>query len=327
MQLQLDQNTTLLGNLQFANDVQAGLSSSPKTLPSKYFYDKKGDALFQQIMKLEEYYPTNCEHEIFSIYKKDWLQLFQNQGKPFKLIEFGAGDGLKTKILLETFTQANTEFQYVPIDISKNVLNILEKDVKKLYSDLDIQCFHGDYFEGLKSLQEHTEYRKVILFLGGNIGNFTDDEAIEFLSQIQQFLSKGDLILIGIDLKKHPQTILDAYNDKEGVTKEFNYNLLTRINHELRGNFNLENFLHFPTYNPVSGDTKSYLVANKAHEVYIEALQQTFHFEAWEPIFTEVSKKYSLSEVENLANQSGFQLVQHFLDNRNYFVDTIWKKK
>ncbi|MEZ4885075.1 MAG: L-histidine N(alpha)-methyltransferase [Chitinophagales bacterium] len=312
---------------QFAEDVRSGLSSSPKTLPPKYFYDEKGDAIFQQIMELEEYYPTRCEYSIFDTYKKDWLQLFQNTGKPFRLIEFGAGDGYKTKILLDAFTQTKANFQFVPIDISANILKMLEGDLTESYPNLDVQPFNGDYFEALESLETDTIYRKVVLFLGGNIGNFIESEAISFLSEIQQRLSKDDLLLMGVDLKKNPKTILDAYHDKEGVTEAFNHNLLTRINKELGGNFKLENFIHFPTYNPLTGDTKSYLVANKTHEVHIEALDQTFFFEAWEAIDTEISKKYALSGVERLAQKAGFEVVKHYFDSQKYFVDTVWRKK
>ncbi len=313
-------------NQQFAMDVAAGLSASPKSLPAKYFYDKRGDYLFQQIMELEEYYPTRCEYEIFDTYKHRFLELFQHSDRPFQLLEFGAGDGYKTKVLLDAFTAQKANFQYIPIDISNNVLQILAADFKKRYPDLNIAPFNGDYFKALEQLSENTAYRKVVVFMGSNIGNFTRIEAVQFLRQIYQRLAKDDLLLIGIDLKKYPQRILDAYNDKKGITRDFNYNLLLRINKELGGNFKLENFLHSPTYNPQTGDAKSYLVATKDHEVYIEALEQTFHFEAWEAVYTEISKKYSISGVENLAKKSGFEVVNHFFDQKKYFVDSIWRK-
>ncbi len=314
-------------NKQFALDVQKGLSAQPKTLPSKYFYDKQGDALFQQIMQLEEYYPTRCEYEIFDTYKMHLLDLFQkNSDKPFKLIEFGAGDGHKTKVLLDYFTKKDQNFQYVPIDISRNVLNVITNKFSRSYPSLDIQAFHGDYFEALKSLETDQNYRKVVLFMGSNIGNFSNTEAVHFLQQIHQRLSKGDLVVIGVDLKKYPQRILDAYNDKKGVTRDFNHNLLKRINRELGGNFRIDNFLHYPTYNPQTGDAQSYLVAKEPHEVHIKALNQRFTFDAWESIYTEISKKYSVKEVEVLARESGFQLIQHFFDRNKYFVDTVWQK-
>ena len=314
-------------NQQFATDIAAGLSSFPKRLPAKYFYDEKGDAIFQQIMGLEEYYPTRCEYEIFERHKKQLLELFQNTGKPFKLLEFGAGDGHKTKVLLDLFTTQKAVFQYVPIDISANILEVLEADLISCFPNLDIRPFNGDYFEALESLDGDTSYRKVVIFLGGNIGNFEAAEAILFLKEIEKRLSKDDLIMVGIDLKKNPQTILDAYYDKKGVTSAFNYNLLTRINNELDGNFELDNFLHFPTYNPLTGDTKSFLVAKKTHGVQLKAIDQSFEFEAWEAIDMEISKKYGLKGVSNLAKQAGFELVEHFFDSKKFFVDTVWRKK
>ena len=317
---------TTIMDKQFALDVQKGLTSTPKALSSKYFYDKKGDALFQQIMKLEEYYPTRCEYEIFDTYKNDWLHLFQSTGKPFQLIEFGAGDGFKTKVLLDAFTETESNFQYVPIDISKNVLNILEKDLQQRYPNLDIQSINDDYFKALDRLENNTTHRKVILFLGSNIGNFSQDEAISFLTQIQKRLSKDDLILIGIDLKKNPETILSAYNDKKGVTKEFNLNLLARINHELTANFDLDKFIHAPIYNPLNGEAQSYLVSIEEQNVFIECIGETIHFEAWEAIHTEISKKYSINGISNLLEKAGMKLVKHYFDEKRYFLDTVWKK-
>jgi L-histidine N-alpha-methyltransferase len=312
-------------NKQLAKDVLDGLSSTPKTLSSKYFYNKKGDALFQQIMGLNEYYLTRAEYAVFDQYKKDWLGLFQNTGKPFQLIEFGAGDCYKTKVLLDAFTETEADFQYVPIDISKNILNVLEADLSERYPKLDIQPVNTDYFKALEELDKNTTHRKVILFLGSNIGNFTSEQAIAFLGEVQQRLSKDDLILIGIDLKKDPKTILAAYNDEKGITRDFNLNLLDRINEELGANFEVENFIHSPIYNPMTGEARSYLVTKKAQTVRIDALNQSFELEAWEAIHTEISRKYSLSQIEHLAKQAGFSETTHFFDEQIYFVDTIWR--
>ena len=306
-------------------DVAAGLSANPKELSSKYFYDKKGSYLFQQIMQLDEYYLTNCEFEIFETYRKNLLELFQNTNKPFQLIEFGAGDGLKTKLLLETFVNANADFQYLPIDISKDILEELSDSLAIQFPTLDVQTIHNDYFKGLESLEKETNYRKVVLFVGANIGNFDSESAKQFLAEIKKRLSKDDLLLVGFDLKKDPATILAAYNDRRGVTRDFNLNLLTRLNRELGANFDLTKFIHAPIYNPSNGMTESFLVSTENQEVYIKELDQTFIFEAWEAIHTEISKKYGLQEIERLAESIGFSVVEHFLDDKKYFVDTIWK--
>ena len=309
----------------FKKDVLEGLSANPKRLSSKYFYDKKGSHLFQQIMQLEEYYLTNCEFEIFETHREGLLKLFQNANKPFQLIEFGAGDGLKTKLLLETFVNANADFQYLPIDISKDILEELSASLEIQFPTLDVQTIHDDYFKGLESLEKQTNYRKVVLFVGANIGNFDKSSAKQFLSEIKKRLSKDDLLLVGFDLKKDPATILAAYNDRRGVTRDFNLNLLIRLNRELGANFDLSKFIHAPIYNPSNGMTESFLVSTETQDVHFKELEETFHFEAWEAIHTEISKKYGLQEIERLAKSVGFSVVEHFFDNKKYFVDTIWK--
>ena len=311
-------------NTRFAEDVREGLSSKPKYLHSKYFYDEVGDELFQQIMSLDEYYLTDCELEIFNIQKEEILPYFSNGDEVFDLIEFGSGDGYKTKILLEYFIEEKVKFNYIPIDISKSILETLSKDLKKNLPDLDIYPICDDYFHALEELNKVDFNKKVILFLGSNIGNFRGDDAIPFLKHLHADMREKDQLFIGFDLKKDPHVILDAYNDKKGITREFNYNLLDRINTELGGNFDRESFSHYPTYNPVTGETQSYLVSLKAQIVWIDVLSQSFSFEEWEPIFMEISQKYSLFDIQHLAQHSGFKIEKNFFDSRNYFADSLW---
>ncbi len=308
----------------FAEDVRLGLSSSPKFLHSKYFYNEKGDKLFQEIMNLEEYYLTRAEYEIFDTHKSNLLQLFDQSDHGFQLIEFGAGDGLKTKVLLKSFLESKAEFTYVPIDISGNVLDILETDLKKTFPELQVEGIEDDYFRALKKLHLSGNSRKVVLFLGSNIGNFSKKQSIDFLKKVNVHLSDDDLIMIGFDLKKDPSVILQAYDDSKGVTREFNFNLLHRINNELGGEFDLDTFQHFPSYNPVTGETKSFLISKIRQEVYIHALDQTFSFLPWEPIYTEVSQKFNMVDVENLASKSGFKVKENYFDENSYFVDSVW---
>lgn len=308
---------------QFALDVLEGLNATPKTLPSKYFYDKKGDELFQQIMELEEYYLTRCEYEIFQTHKSDLLKVFANSSHKFNLVEFGAGDGYKTKVLLKHFLSEGANFRYVPIDISGNVLRLLEGSLKEEIPGLEVQGIKNDYFKALEQL-ENGGTRNVIFFLGSNIGNFTYERAIAFLSELYASLRKGDLLLIGFDLKKDPQVILDAYDDREGVTKEFNLNLLDRINNELEGSFDRDTFKHCPSYNPLTGTTESFLVSTE--EQTIEIMDSAIHFHAWEAIHTETSQKYSLSNISEMASQVGFSVKENFFDQRHYFVDSVWEK-
>ncbi|SDK33431.1 dimethylhistidine N-methyltransferase [Catalinimonas alkaloidigena] len=315
--------TTVTTNSSFADDVREGLTASPKHVSSKYFYDQQGDQLFQQIMHLKEYYLTDCELEIFQTQKETWLDLFREHGSAFSLVDFGAGDGLKTKVLLEHFLQANANFRYLPVDISANAVDGLVADVKQAFPALRVEGMRSEYFAALRSLSG--QQRNVILFLGSNIGNFSHPEAIAFLRQLADSASKGDLLLIGFDLKKDPAVILDAYNDASGVTRAFNLNLLRRINRELGGHFDLQTFMHYPTYDPMTGEARSYLVSTQAQRVRIEALETEIEFDAWEAIYTETSQKYTLQEVEHMAKVSGFQVRRHFFDQRGYFVDSVWE--
>lgn len=307
----------------FAREILDGLTSNPKRLPSKYFYDKEGDRLFQEIMKLDEYYLTSCEHEILSTHKETIRRLMTEGGRHFNLIEFGAGDGYKTRILLRHFLNEKVDFEYVPIDISSNVLEILQKSLQEELPDLKIRPIADDYFSALHNLRNGGT-RNVVLFLGSNIGNFSQERAFEFLSHIYKELKRDDLLLIGFDLKKDPDVILAAYNDASGVTREFNFNLLRRINRELDTEINVDAFLHYPVYNPLTGTAKSYLVSREAQSFRL--LDHTIELEAWEAIHTEVSQKFSFSDINRMASLTGFTDLENFTDQRKYFVDAIWKK-
>lgn len=308
---------------QFAQDVIEGLTATPKKLPSKYFYDEKGDRLFQQIMNLDEYYLTKSEYEVLDTYKGQLLSLFSNQTDKFNLVEFGAGDGYKTKVLLKHFLAKNAKFKYVPIDISGNVLSILEKSLKDELPSLEVNCIEDHYFKALKKLEKNGT-RNVVLFLGSNIGNFTGDQAYEFLNGLYEGLHKGDLLLIGFDLKKDPSVILKAYDDSDGITRAFNFNLLERINKELKADFDLAKFKHFPSYNPQSGTTESYLISKERQTVMVDGHEISFH--PWESIHMEISQKYSMPDVSSMALRSGFTIAQNFYDAKSYFVNSVWRK-
>lgn len=308
----------------FAQDILKGLRSQPKKMSSKYFYDKKGDVLFQQIMRMPSYYLTDAEYEILDQYKGEILGLIGDQH--FDLIELGAGDGLKTKLLLEHFVEKQADFTYCPIDISADVLKQLETDVAQRWPKLECKLMPGDYFEMLGQLEHRSHARKVILFLGSNIGNLTPDEARLFIGKVQEHMAPGDILITGFDLKKDPAVILEAYNDPTGITAAFNLNLLERINRELGANFEVAQFKHWETYNPITGATKSYIVSKQKQKVHIKALNQDFNFEAWEAIDVELSQKFNLAEIEALAKLTGFEVLHHFQDQRLYFVDSVWQK-
>ena len=321
--LQADVTESRLQDL--ATDVRKGLISNPKFLPSKYFYDAKGDFLFQQIMQMEEYYLTRSEYEILDSCKDHLLKHFTTTHQTFDLVELGAGDGFKTKIIIEHFLNKNIDFVYKPIDISANALKILSSDMKKSFQHLKIDVHCGEYINSLEKLSFQTRKRKVVLFLGSNIGNFSHSQARNFMSSIRKNLSPGDYLLTGFDLKKNPDIILKAYNDPHGITRAFNLNLLERINRELGGNFQLNKFKHFPIYDPLKGEARSYLISKQHQKVSIDLLHEEFNFDAWEPIFTEVSKKYDIHQIEAMCETSGFDLIANYFDPKMFFVDSLWQ--
>ena len=308
----------------FENDVLEGLSSNPKFLSSRYFYDEAGDKLFQKIMDLEEYYLTDAEYEILERHGETMVEKYLSE--PFQLVELGAGDGLKTKLLFNRLFENKIKFSYLPVDISQHALDNLWKDLAEKYPGIDGHGLKDDYFNALKRINGVNQ-RKVVLFLGSNIGNYTPAQAEEFLLELRSNVSTGDKLLIGIDLKKDPDVVLKAYNDSEGVTRAFNLNLLTRINRELGGSFDLEHFEHVPEYDEASGAARSFLRSTEDQEVRITALDASFHFSEGESIATEISQKYSLDEVEMLADRTGFTLLENFTDSKGYFVDSIWEAK
>ncbi len=310
---------------QFAEDVLGGLSSTPKSLSSKYFYDDEGTRLFREIMKLPEYYLTGCEHEIFQEQANEIYRLFANGGGGFDLIELGAGDGTKTAVLVDHFLKQNADISYAPIDISQEALDALSAKFSAEFPGLKIETRNGDYFRILESLKSGSGRRKILLFLGSNIGNFSRDQALDFFRNLHAVMSPDDLLFIGFDLQKDPHVIVQAYDDAAGVTAAFNLNLLTRINRELGGNFDLDKFAHYANYRPIDCSARSFLISREKQTVRIEALGRTFEFDQWEAVFMEISQKYSVKMIGNLAHESGFEIKQNFFDGRNYYCDSLWR--
>ena len=314
-------------DVTFRNEVLTGLTDFPKHLSSKYFYDKKGDRLFQDIMAMPEYYLTGCEMEIISTHTQTIGELFRDRENGLDLIELGAGDGKKTKVLLDYMAKNSFNFIYKPIDISENALELLSKALATEIPNLKVDAEVGEYFEVLERLKGFNKRKKVIIVLGSNIGNLLHPTAIEFLSKLKDSMLKQDLLFMGFDQKKDPQTILDAYNDATGITEAFNKNILTRINRELGGNFDVQNFKHWETYNPETGTAKSYLVAMEAMEVKVDKLDLTINLDQWETIHTEISQKYDDKIVEWLAEQAGLEIVTSFSDGKGYYKNYVFRRK
>ncbi len=309
----------------FAANVLNGLSRTPKSLSSKYFYDEAGSRLFQQITETEEYYLTRCEFEILKTSCRAIARPFQHV--PFRLIELGVGDGRKTAVLLDHFLDQGLDFHYVPIDICRESVCELAESLGRRYATkpLEVCGVVADYVDGLRWLRRQNPLRNLVIFLGSSIGNFTRRQTHRFLHRLRRSLSPGDHLLIGFDLKKNPQLLHRAYNDAAGLTRRFNLNLLQRINREFDGDFELSRFYHHGYYNARRGRMESWLVSKSDQVVHIQRLKRAFPLHAWEAIHVENSYKYDLAEINSAASQAGFLVDRHLLDSRRYFVDSLWR--
>jgi L-histidine N-alpha-methyltransferase len=314
-------------SIQFAHDVHSGLSAENKFLLSRYFYDAEGDRLFQAIMSSPEYYLTDSEFEILGQQGIEIATALAADG-PFELEELGSGDGLKTQLLLDALHTIGADFIYRPVDISANSLKLLSDRLCTDRPWLKMNPIHADYMQELTATQISDSSpigpRKVIMFLGSNLGNYRHDEALTFLRLIKGTMRQKDALLIGLDLKKDSAIIRAAYNDAAGHTRGFNMNLLTRMNRELGANFDLNTFEHTPEYDESTGAARSFLKSNQSQTVHIAALDKDFYFAKDEKIFMEISQKYDRKLVEALTNGTGFKVAKEYQDSRNYFTNQIW---
>ena len=308
---------------KFSEEVELGLNSFPQTLPSKYFYDEKGDELFVKIMNLPEYYLTRAEYEIFSTQVGKLVEkLGLSKNETYEIIELGAGDGTKTIELLSFLNSQEYSYDYYPIDISKNALDLLENNFLKRLPGTSINKKVGDYFEILEDLK-FSNRPKVLLFLGSNLGNMDDVTASSFMENITKGLNKGDKVLLGLDLIKDKSIVIPAYSDNQGVTKDFNLNLLSRINNELGGDFIIENFDHVAEYEFCEGIAKSFLVSKIDQEVCISEIDKVFKFKKGQKINTEISRKYDSHILQSILGFSGLVISGKLTDKNNFFCDFI----
>lgn len=310
---------------EFADSVSEGLALTPKRLSSRYFYDAAGDRLFQAIMASPEYYLTDCEREILRDQGREIARAVA-AGGAFELVELGAGDGSKISHLIDALQELGAEFVFKPLDISANVLQLLEERLRPGRPWLLMEPIAGNYMHWLAQ-ERRTDVRRVFAFMGSNLGNFPRDAAIEFLSAIRQSMTDGDLLLIGLDLKKDPAVIRAAYDDAAGITARFNLNLLERINRELGANFDTRAFSHQPDYDPETGAARSFLRSERDQKVHIEALDESFTFRRGELVHMEISQKYDQPHIDALALAAGFQVQEIYKDRREYFTDQLWRPR
>jgi len=313
----------LLVNDSFKMDVLLGLSASKKQIPAKYFYDKTGAEIFNKITEHPDYYLTQCELKILHLYKKKLSNLLKD--KPLNIIELGPGDGSKACLLIQQLLDDGLQINYSPVDIASEYLDKIQQDLSQQFPNLNISPHCTDYLSGNQWATTRTGQRNIVLFFGSTIGNLAVNETKLFLKNLWRSLRHDDYVLIGFDLRKDLDILMRAYNDDAYLTRNFNLNLLHRINRELGGNFAVHKFRHFPSYNVHTGAMESYLVSIEAQTVYIEALKQSFTFLPFEAIHVESSYKYLLSQIADLATNSGFEIVDNFIDSQQYFTDSLWK--
>lgn len=300
----------------FAEDVRAGLTGSPKSVPSKYFYDGLGSALFDAITLLPEYYLTRAETEIL----RHWgWEIVRALGNPIEFIELGSGSAIKTRILIEEALRVQRTLKYSPIDISGEALRASAQALVEAFPALTVTAYAADYFSILGTETLKRSGRVLAMFMGSNIGNYEPGQGRALLRGVGASLKPGDGLLLGTDLKKDPRVLELAYDDPTGVTAAFNMNLLARMNRELGANFDLHDFTHIAAYDAQNGCVSSYLQALRAHDVRIDALETTVSFERGERMHTESSYKYSMDDVAALARETGFTLTRSWTDKAERF--------
>jgi dimethylhistidine N-methyltransferase len=300
------------GASDFERDAVAGLSSSPRTLPCKYFYDERGAALFRKICELPEYYITRAETEILATDADEIAALL---GPRCQIVGLGTGGGRKTRMLLSHLADP---VAYVPIDVDDSSLATSAAQLAEVLPTLEVQPLCADFMEEFTLPRSRREAdRIVVYFPGSTVGNLEPQTACHFLERLVKICGPGGGLLIGVDLQKAPEVIERAYNDAAGVTAEFNLNLLVRANRELGANFDLAQWQHRAIYNPLDGRIEMHLISTARQRVRLGEHQ--FDFEAGEWIVTEYSYKHSRDGFIGLARSAGFDFRRLWTDRAQLF--------
>lgn len=312
------------GQAEFARDVLEGLSNKPRQLFPKYLYDDLGSRLFDAICYVDEYYLTRAERQILTNRADEIVAAVPDCRT---LIELGSGSAEKTRKIIEALMRKQGELLFIPVDISATALEESSRSLLQSYPGLRIRGYAADYFDGLAALQPLEGGPALVLFLGSNIGNFEQADAITFLRAIRKVLRKEDALLLGADLKKDRATLEAAYNDALGVTRAFIVNELARINRELGGDFDLWAFGLRSVYNAAAGRVEVYVESLRSQTVNIRGLNLSLSLDAGERIHMEQSYKYSVDELATMAQQSGFQLTQTWLDDQSRFSSNLLRAR
>lgn len=297
----------------FLQDTLAGLGGHPKRLPSKYFYDERGSQLFEKICDLEEYYPTRVE---LGLMRRHADEIAGAIGPSVRLVEYGSGASVKTRLLLDALQQCAA---YVPVDISGEHLQQVADKLAAAHPEIEILPVCADFTRPFDvPIPARPFERTVVYFPGSTIGNFSHVQAESLLAQMARQSGPGGGLLIGIDLQKDVAILEAAYNDREGVTAQFNRNLLARINRELDGDFDLDAFTHRAPYNRTANRIEMQLVSDRDQTVHIAGA--SIPFRHGETICTEHSHKYTIEGFAQMAARAGFALQKQWTDSRQYFA-------
>jgi L-histidine N-alpha-methyltransferase len=307
----LDVSTRFQQSEAFESDVVVGLGQVPKTLPSRWLYDDRGSELFEDITKLDEYYPTRTETALL---RKHSGEMAAFCGPHVTLLEYGAGAGIKTEILIGAL---RTPRLYVPIDIAGDFLDQTVARFRWRFPNLPAKPIVADFTSSFALPNWVPVGARVAFFPGSTIGNLDAGEAATFLQRMRRHVGAGGKALIGVDMKKDLNVLLRAYDDNQGVTAEFNLNLLARINRELDGDFALEQFRHSARWNEAESAVEMHLVSRQPQTATVSG--HTFDFDAGETIHTESSRKYDVPGFTALANANGWQVDRMWSDERSYF--------
>jgi L-histidine Nalpha-methyltransferase len=307
---------------QFALEVSEGLTRpGQKELPSKYLYDSVGTALFEVICELPEYGLTRSEERLL---RRHAREIVDQLPRPVVVAELGSGTGRKTRLLLEALSRWQSTW-YHPIEISPSALAVLRRELRDINS-ISIVGFEREYLDGLREVAARRSpgQHLLVLFLGSNIGNFDGPAGSGFLRDVRQALLPGDSLLLGADMLKPVQTLIDAYDDPIGVTAAFNLNLLARINRELGADFNLQQFAHSAIFNRETHSVEMHLRSCSRQTVAIPEAGIPVSFEMDETIWTESSHKYSQDELITLAQHAGFHRQSQWMDQSWGFAENLW---
>ncbi|MDZ8077554.1 MAG: L-histidine N(alpha)-methyltransferase [Nostoc sp. DcaGUA01] len=309
----LNDHYQALGN--DGQDVIQGLTRTPKSIPPKYFYDDRGSELFEQICELSEYYPTRTEAWILQQYADEIAQITG----ACELVELGSGSSTKTLFLLDAYQKVANYCRYIPIDVSRGILQSSVLKLQQKYPAFFIEGLIGTYEQALAKLESTFAASRMIFFLGSSLGNFNPQECDKFLGQIAKTLQAGDYFLLGIDLQKPKEILEPAYNDSQGVTAAFNLNMLSHLNWRFQGNFDLNLFTHQAIYNQIDAQIEMYLHCQKSHRVSLKALDLEVSFTEEESILTEISRKFDLANMQQQLKMHGLRTLKTWTDPQQWF--------